>query len=184
MAVTARGFPLHSVAKPLKNLAVDELFIEARRRTGQNIIPRRGAVRGMFKAINRGEKVALVLDQNTRENEGGRFYPFFGLPVLVATAAAGLAIKTNTDIFIGMLTPQPNGNYVGDYGRIISIESYQDMEFEQAVDALTSEVTTALETFLREKPGHWLWMYKRWKYIPANDDARRYPFYSVPSTGN
>lgn len=181
MAITARGFPLHSVAKPLKNAAVDDLFIEARRRTGQQIIPRRGAVRGMLKALLHGDKVALVLDQNTREQEGGKFYPFFGLPVLVSTAAAALAIKTKINIFIGMMTPQLDGDYVGDFGKLIAVDAFVSDPFDHAVDALTLQVTRELEDFLRARPDHWLWMYKRWKYIPPGSDAARYPFYAVPA---
>lgn len=180
MAINTRGYQLHSVAKPLKNPEVDELFIDARRRTGQQIIRRQGAVRGLLKAVLAGEKVALVLDQNTRKSEGGRYYPFFGRPVLVSTAPAALALKTKTDLFVGMMTPQGDGNYRGDFALEIPIAPYLAMNTEAATDALTLKVTRVLEDFLREKPDHWLWMYKRWKYVPEGEDRARYPYYARP----
>ncbi len=178
MAITARGFPLHSVAKPLKNETVDEQFIAARRRTGQHIIRRQGALRGLLKAVTAGDKVALVLDQNTRQSEGGRFFPFFDRPVLVSTAPAALAVKTKTDIFIGMMTPQSDGRYVGDFGIEIPIAPFLAMDTDTAADALTLRITRELESFLRRQPDHWLWTYKRWKFIPEDHDAARYPFYA------
>ncbi len=180
MAINSQGYQLHSVAKPLKNREVDEQFIAARRRTGQQIIRRQGAVRGLLRAVLAGDKVALVLDQNTRVSEGGRYVPFFGLPVLVSTAPAALAIKTKTDLFVGMMTPQPDGSYLGDFGREIPIAPYLDMEPEAAALALTAHVTEILEQFLREQPRHWLWTYKRWKYVPANWEQGGYPFYARP----
>lgn len=184
MAINTRGFQLHSVAKPLKNPAVDALFIEARRPTGQKIIRRQGAMRGLLKAVLAGEKVALVLDQNTRMAEGGRFFPFFGLPVLVSTAPAALAIKTRTDFFLGMMTPQADGSYRGEFGMEIPITPYLNQDLEVGAEALTRDVTRMLENFLREKPDHWLWMYKRWKYIPGDVDPSRYPFYARRSLAN
>lgn len=178
MAINSRGYQLHSVAKPLKNPEVDEQFIAARRRTGQQIIRRQGAVRGLLRAVLAGDKVALVLDQNTRISEGGRFFPFFDRPVLVSTAPAALALKTKTDLFVGMMTPQPDGSYLGDFGLELPVEPYLEMEAEAATDALTARVTGVLEDFLRRQPDHWLWTYKRWKYLPEGESPARYPFYA------
>jgi lauroyl/myristoyl acyltransferase len=176
MAVTARGFPLHSVAKPLKNPEVDAMFIEARHKNGQKIVRREGAVRTLLRILQQQGKIALVLDQNTKLSEGGIFVPFFGLPVPVSTAPAGLALKTGANIFIGMLTPQPDGSYVGEHGQEIEIATFQAGEGD-AVRALTERITRELEIILRAHPEHWLWTYKRWKYVPPDDDPQRFPYY-------
>lgn len=177
MAVTARGYPLHSVAKPLKNPEVDTMFIEARHKNGQKIVRREGAVRTLLRILQQQGKIALVLDQNTRLSEGGKFVPFFGLPVLVSTAVAGMALKTGSDIFVGVLTPRPDGSYGGDHGMELVIAPYQAMEHDLAVTELTRRITEELEHILRARPEHWLWTYKRWKYVPEGDDPERYPFY-------
>ncbi|HMO03023.1 MAG TPA: hypothetical protein PKC67_07755 [Kiritimatiellia bacterium] len=177
MAVTARGYPLHSVAKPLKNPEVDAMFIEARHKNGQKIVRREGAVRTLLRILQQQGKIALVLDQNTKLAEGGIFTPFFGLPVPVSTAPAGLALKTGANIFIGMLTPQPDGSYIGEHGLELDITPYQTGDTSVAVRTLTERITAELESILRVKPDHWLWTYKRWKYVPPGDDPARFPYY-------
>lgn len=177
MAVTARGFPLHSVAKPLKNPEVDAMFIEARHKNGQKIVRREGAVRTLLRILQQQGKIALVLDQNTKLSEGGIFVPFFGLPVPVSTAPAGLALKTGANIFIGMLTPQADGSYVGEHGLELDIAPYRAEDSGVAVRILTERITTELESILRSHPEHWLWTYKRWKYVPPGDNPERFPYY-------
>lgn len=178
MAITQKGFPLHSVAKPLSNPDVDELFIDARRRTGQQIVTRQGAVRSLLRVLQQGKKVALVVDQNTLPSEGGRFYPFFGLPVPVTTAPAALALKTRSDIFICMMAPTPSGDYETLLGMELPVAPFLELPQAEAVDALTLRITREFEKFLREHPEHWLWSYKRWKLIPEGDDPGRFPYYS------
>jgi lauroyl/myristoyl acyltransferase len=59
----------------------------------------------------------------------------------------------------------------------ISIAPYQTQDHAVAVTELTRRITEELEHVLRARPEHWLWTYKRWKYVPAGDDPERYPFY-------
>ncbi|HMP89552.1 MAG TPA: lysophospholipid acyltransferase family protein [Kiritimatiellia bacterium] len=177
MAITSKGYPLHSVAKPLKNEEVDRLFIDARNKTGQKIVRREGAVRTLLRILKEGGKIGLVLDQNTKISEGGRFFSFFDVPVLVSTAAAGLAIKTNTDVILCMMKPGNDGIYRADYCQEVPISPYLEIDTDAAVDQLTAYITKAMEDYIRAHPDHWLWTYKRWKYIKPGDDPERYPFY-------
>jgi len=177
MAVTERGYPLHSVAKRLKNPKVDAMFIEARHKNGQKIVRRDGAVRTLLRILMQQGKVGLVMDQNTKMSEGGQFVPFFGLPVLVSTTVAGLALKTGADIVVGIMTPQPDGSYLGDHAVEIPIAPYLSWENANAVTEVTRRITEELERILRLQPEHWLWTYKRWKYVPSGEDPEKFPFY-------
>lgn len=181
MAITWRGFPLHSVAKPLKNEVVDRLFIEARHKTGQKIVKREGAVRTLLRILQQNGKIALVMDQNTRLYEGGIFFPFFGLPASFASTAAALALKTKTDIAMCMIRPGPNGIYQAHYCTETPVEPFLAMEPAVATTALTRRIIEEMETFIRNEPEFWLWTYKRWKYIPDGENPSRYPYYARPA---
>lgn len=177
MGITQKGYPLHSVAKPLKNPRVDALFDEVRNKTGQKIVKRRGAVRTLLRILQQGGKIGLVMDQNTKLSEGGQFFDFFGLPASFSTAGAALAIKTQSNVVVCTLKPFSDGIYRGDYCHEITIEPYLAMESDQAITQLTEHIVHEMEQIIRAQPEYWLWTYKRWKYIPEGDSANRYPFY-------
>lgn len=172
MAFSARGFPLVSVAAPLANRKLDRLFVELRHRTGQQILSKHGAVRGLLKTLKSGGKIALVLDQNTKPSVGGIFVDFFGLPAPVSPAAATLALRTGAEIFTGVCLPDADGRYF--------VPRPEQVEFAPASSELdvTVSVVRSIERLLLAHPEHWLWMYKRWKYIAPERTSAEYPFYA------
>lgn len=176
MAACQRGFPLHSVAAALNNAAVNALFVPGRELSGQTIVPAEGAFRKLLRALKDGGRVAMLLDQNTKPSEGGVFVPFFGLPVPMALSAAQLAIRTRSYILFGFATIQPNGCYRAASPVYIRPDEYGTDD--KAVDDLTLRIAGHLEDAIREDPGSWLWMYKRWKHLPPGADRSAYPHYA------
>ncbi len=176
-AVSCRGFPLASVASPLKNPVVDALLIKARETTGQVIIPRQGAIKNLLSILRKGGKVALLLDQNTLPSEGGKFIPFFGVPATVAASAEALALRTGAEILLGFCVPCGGGHYqTVILDRFIPSDSSAGKKEAEA--SLTEAVTRSYEEAIRQYPEYWLWTYKRWKFIQPGDSAARYPFYA------
>lgn len=175
--VNAAGFPMHSVAAPLDNPGVDELFVPMRELTGQKILPRQGVLRSMLRVFRDGERMGILLDQNTRPTEGGVFFPFFGLPVPVAVGASALALRAKALVTTGFCLPQGDGTY-----RVYASAQIEpsDLPGEAQTDVLTAQILVRIEEAVREHPGCWLWMYKRWKYIAPGADPAAYPFYAHP----
>ncbi|HNX52839.1 MAG TPA: lysophospholipid acyltransferase family protein, partial [Pontiellaceae bacterium] len=156
------GFPLHSIAMPVKNPDVDRLLIARREVTGQKIIPRDGALRKLLGVLRNNGKTAFLVDQNTKESEGGIWADYFGLPVPVTPAPAALAVKTGSKILIGFCAPLSGGRY-----RVYVTETIQPPENagEETTRELTRQILSAIEREVSKHPEHWLWMYKRWKKI-------------------
>jgi Kdo2-lipid IVA lauroyltransferase/acyltransferase len=177
LAFGVRGYPLASVAAPLANPAVDELFNRMRAATGQRVISVRGALRSLIRTLREGGKIALLLDQNTKPAEGGVFVDFFGLPVPIASAAAALALRTGAELFVGACVPQADGTYRALAPRRIPVPDAAGAG-ANAEAALTAEIARGLEELVRANPEHWLWMYKRWKYVAPGLERARYPFYA------
>lgn len=175
-AVSIRGYPLSSVAAPLVNPAVDDYLGKLRTVSGQIIIPRDGALRGLLRTLRSGGKVALLLDQNTRPAEGGVYVDFLGLPVPISDAGAALAIKARADILFGFCIPDADGNYyVYTQPKLTPPEGAADKD---VVLEYTQAIAHAIEQTIRQHPEAWLWMYKRWKHVPADADRKRWPFYA------
>lgn len=168
------GFPLQSIAMPVKNPEVDRLLIERREITGQKIIPREGALRKLLSVLRTGGKIAFLVDQNTKESEGGLWVNYFGLPVPVTSAPAALSAKTGSEMLIGFCAPLRGGHY-----RVYLTETIPPPadSSKETVQALTQQILAAIENEVRNHPEHWLWMYKRWKAVKPGDDRAHYPRY-------
>jgi len=179
IATAARGFPLVSVAAPLHNPRVDIFFQRVREATGQVVIPRSGAVKELLRTLRQDGKVGLLLDQNTKPCDGGVFVEFFGRKVPVSNVAGLLAVRTGAEIRFGFSKPEADGSYtVFTLPAIMPPSDVADSE--AAAYEVTQLVTRRVEQAVRQEPGRWLWMYKRWKHVPPGEDPSAYPFYSKP----
>jgi len=85
------SFPMTIVTEQMNNPHVARIFERLRGRTGSRIILQWGAMTKLFKALKRGECVALLIDLNAVPRRGGLWLDFFGKPVFSYSAAAALA---------------------------------------------------------------------------------------------
>lgn len=177
LAVSQQGYPLTSVAAPLKNPQVDKLFNGLRHMAGQRAISKQGALRHLLTTLRDGGKIALVLDQNVKPVHGGIFVNFFGIKAPFSAAAAQLALRTKAPILIGACIPDAAGFYFTP--PVIAIEmGHLPADEAAAVQTLTQRIALGLEQMIRAHPECWLWTYKRWKIRPLEEDPARYPFYT------
>ncbi|MFH0908667.1 MAG: lysophospholipid acyltransferase family protein [bacterium] len=170
LAFAMRGFPLVSVAAPLENPLVDDLFNELRKTTGQQVVSKHGALRPLLRALKDNGKIALLLDQNTKPADGGVFVDFFGKQAPVSSAAAMLAKRTDAAIFVGACLAQPDGTYFAPAPVRIAVNGDET--------TITQRIAAGLEELVRAHPEHWLWTYKRWKYVAPGQRRGEYPFYA------
>lgn len=170
------GYPMHSVAMPLKNPYVDAMLGRARNLTGQQVVPRSGAVKSLLRVLRGGGRTAFLMDQNTLPEEGGQFVPFFGLPVPVSGAAEMLAQRTGAAVVFAYSAVDGMGDY--------TVHCLPPLFAGAGGAGITERTTGMLEAQVRRSPGAWLWMYKRWKFIPAGADGSRFPYYARPLQGD
>ena len=171
--------PLMSVALPLKNPDVEALLQRTRQTTGQRVIPREGALRKLIRFLKEGGTVAVLLDQNTRLEEGGLFVEFFGKPVAVSAAAGLLASMTRSEIAFAYALPRPDGSYLGEVPHVIPYAEISGMNRDSLSLEITRRLTRYYEEAIRARPECWLWSYKRWRHIPAGMPADGFPYYAV-----
>jgi KDO2-lipid IV(A) lauroyltransferase len=169
-----RGASLASVVKPIRNPLIDARINRARRLQGQVVVPRQGAVRTLLRSLRNGGVVALLLDQDTRVEDGGVFVPFFGVPVPVSSAAALLALRQGIPLVPVFCHGKPDGRY-----HCHARPALMPADVAGAtVEELTARITAIIETEIRAAPDQWLWTYKRWKRRQPGTDPARYPFYA------
>lgn len=177
LATALKAGKLLSVAAPLENSLADRILKNMRKGTGQVIVNKQGAVRGLLKELKNSGKVALVMDQNTLPSGGGCYVDLFGLPAPVSLAAAGLMLHAGCDAAFVSGIPDGRGYYDARIVEKFPADQVRGISQED----LTARIARALEKAVREAPGKWLWSYKRWKFIPEGTERNKFPFYSRPA---
>ncbi len=177
-ALALHGVDLSSIAATVKNPVVDRILIEQREKTGQTIIPQKGALRTLIARLRKNGKVGFVLDQNTSDKEGGIIVDFLGLPMSVSSAPAALAYRTGTEIFFIFCMPQTGGKYMLDSLGVMqppALDAQRDTD--QVVKELTQQIQNRISKKIRAHPEYWLWSYKHWRRTPGKSYPPNYPDY-------
>lgn len=173
-AAMMQGSMLASVAKPVKNPEIDRRINALREASGQRIVPRAGALKALVRVLRDRGTVALLLDQDTRVEDGGVFVPFFGVPVPVSGAAAGLAVRMEVPLVMAYCAHRGGGFYRCYVRDVLRPEELRGKDPGE----VTARVSAMLEEEIRRDPAQWLWTYKRWKRRMPGVPAERYPFYA------
>lgn len=164
------GGPLHVVGRPLDNPWLDQELIRSRKRFGNRLIPKQGAVRQMLKGITGGARVGILIDQRARRGEG-IWVPFFGAPAYTTPILARLALRTGAPVVPIHGYPLPEGRYRVELAPAIwpGDVTESGVEGEDAVTELTRRYLAAAEAEIRKHPDQWLWMHERWK-VPREEE--------------
>jgi KDO2-lipid IV(A) lauroyltransferase len=157
------GVPLAMVVRQLNNLRFDRVLGRLRGLTGNVLLPKGNAVRGVLRTLRNGGAVAILIDQNVR-GKGGLFVDFFGVPASTSPSLATFAFKCNTPIVPVFSYPMPDGRLRIRYQK--AILPVRRGALADDIMALTGTCTSILEAEIRRHPGLWLWMHDRWRTRP------------------
>jgi KDO2-lipid IV(A) lauroyltransferase len=132
------------------------------RRLGQKPFPPKPATTSVKKCLNclhRNEILYLVTDEQKRR--GGIPVPFFGQTAYTPLGPAIFSLKTGAPIlpmFIVRERGFPKTLFIGG-----PIELERTSEEKKDIELLTAKFTKAIEDFIRQYPGQWTWLNRRWK---------------------
>lgn len=161
------------IAQRFKNPLIGQIFDRLRASTGHWVIPQERAMIRMLKHLKSGGKFAMLCDLNLDPSETSVIIDTFGgLKICVTQMQSALALRTGAKIVPVECRPEPDGTYRMVY--------HKPLEFPP--EATAAEITqlcwNVLEPSIHEQPECWLWAYKHWRFLPANDRTGRYPFYA------
>ncbi len=154
------GYPIAMVTRPLDNPLLEDLLARGRTRSGNEVIHKTSAARGMLRALKHGWCVAIVIDQDTRGTESV-FVDFFGRPAATTPALARMSLRDATPVVPVFGIPLPDGRYRIRYLPEVSVAPTGDREAD--ILAMTQECTRIIEDQIRHHPEMWLWIHRRWK---------------------
>ena len=153
--------PMNVVIRPLDNARIDRLVEDRRRLSGNRLIEKWDGARAILRALQQNEAVGVLIDQNTSLQEGV-FVDFFGTPACANTAFAKIAARTGAAVIPGFaLWLQPERRY--------ALKFYPPVGMTGDAAEDTRRLHAVLEQVIREYPGQWLWIHRRWKTRPEGE---------------
>lgn len=154
------GWDIGVVYRPANN-AIVEAMIQGVREHYQSIaIPKNAqGMRKLVRAAKAHIPIAMLMDQKANE---GIDIPFFGKPAKTAPAIATLALKYNYKIIpIQTIRIDNTARFRLVIHPPLTVERSQDGK--QDTKALLTLVNQSIEQWVRDYPGQWFWVHRRWK---------------------
>jgi Kdo2-lipid IVA lauroyltransferase/acyltransferase len=149
--VIAASHPLTVLFKPPRTGQARRLLEDARDHRNLRALPANaGGVRGLLRALKRGEAIGVLPDQVPSDGDG-TWAPFFGRPAYTMTLPERLARSTGATVLMAVGERLPAGR-----GWAVRFEPLGG-------DASPAAINAAMERMIRACPEQYLWSYNRYK---------------------
>jgi KDO2-lipid IV(A) lauroyltransferase len=155
--------PMYVLVRPLDNPLIDRLVERRRALTGNLIIEKRRSARAILSALSDNQAVGILIDQNSSPEEGV-FVDFFGTQACAATGFAKIAAHSRAAVIPAFAL------WSGRERRFV-LRFYPEVEITGSAETDTARIQKRIETVIRENPGQWLWIHRRWKTRPPGEPA-------------
>ena len=153
-----RGLDLAIVYRRASNPWSERVIRFWRAKRGGIWIPKgRAGARGVLAAVRQGRAVAILADQKLRH---GVAVPFFGRDAMTAPAVAELALRHDVPIVPVRIVRRRRARFEVRVGKPLDIARTGDRQAD--VRAVLVAINRIFEGWIREHPGHWLWLHHRW----------------------
>ncbi len=159
--LTAYSYPITALAYRQKNTEINNLIEKIRKESGLRIIYHDQTLKEFLKALNSGEFIAFLVDQNALRHRG-TFVDFFGMKASTVTFPAKLALKYKKPVLFSYCIFNEKSKSYELFIEEINIEN-------KDIKQLTQDYTKAIEEAVRKYPSQYLWTHKRWKTRPEGE---------------
>jgi KDO2-lipid IV(A) lauroyltransferase len=161
------GYQLDIIVRPIDNPMIEGFVNRFRTKFGNQTIYKAKAARTAIKLLLKKHAVGILTDLNSQPPDG-IFVPFFGVEAATSSAAARLALSTDSLLLpVFMVWDEDKGKYVAYFESWI--ESERSGNDEAEVRRLTEQITSLTEAYVRRFPEQWLWIHKRWNTRPEGE---------------
>ncbi|MCB8874743.1 lysophospholipid acyltransferase family protein [Acidisoma silvae] len=155
------GIPMASFYRALANPAVDAAVNGLRHQAAGMALPMfpKGAMgaRGAFAHLRQGGYLGMLVDQKMND---GIAVDLFGRPAMTAPALAALALRFRCPVIPGRIRRLGPARLRLEVEAPLALPDSGDRHADIA--ALMRQVNDVLERWIRDDPGSWLWLHRRW----------------------
>jgi KDO2-lipid IV(A) lauroyltransferase len=161
-ALAAYDFPINAIAETFAYPPMNDLVQGSRERLGMKVIGHDRMGPTVFKALRRGEMLAMLIDVAS-EDAGAIHVEFIGEPALVSSAPARIALRTKAWVVPAVVLRGPNDDLVIRPFIDTSLRDFAPTGDEgRDVQELTRLIMQSMEQRIREHPEQWFIFRKMW----------------------
>ena len=156
LQIEKAGIDLCAIYRPLNNIYLNKTMERIRKKfiCKNQIEKGRSGTRKIIENLNKGNSVALMIDQRVRE---GIKTNFFGKPASTTTIPAQLIKKYSCDL-VPIYIERERKYYFKMYiSEPIKISS------KKSIDEITGHLNKILEKMILKNVDQWIWTHDRWK---------------------
>ncbi len=161
------GVPVTVVARPTGIAPLDEVITDIRSAGGQRVLSKRKVLLPLKTAVQRGEPVGFLADEDSRE--AAVFVPFLGTLAASNTAAAFLQRVSGAPIAVVSCHRTGRERYRYHVWRVIRPETTDDRNADLA--RVTAQINEALSRAILAYPEQWFWGSRRFLTRPPGELA-------------
>ncbi|WP_136516320.1 lysophospholipid acyltransferase family protein [Geomonas edaphica] len=163
IAFGVRKHEISVVARRQDNPYLNAMIERIRKRYGNGILYKEGALRAMFSAFRKQEIVGLLIDQAVTP-VNGVLIDFLGRPAWTIQMPAQVARKIGTPLVPAFIHREGDKSIITIHPEY-QVSSASDPEVAAAEDA--KGLTHYIEEYVIQHPTQWYWVHNRWKRAPA-----------------
>lgn len=171
LAAGFEGTSIMIVTENLKNRSLSDFFKNCREVSGHRIISQDSSMIRLLKHARKGGAAGVLVDLNLRPSEAATVIDAFGMKMCVTFLHSVLVQR-------GPARVVPiEGRSLPDGTCHVIFHPPLELPPDATVQQITQQCWNYFEPKIRAKPHDWLWVYRHWRYKPANA-SRAYPFYA------
>ncbi len=152
------GVPVHAVYRAPNNPWIDALIRKSRGTAVDHFVPK-GAhgARTLMSVMRQGGHLGMLVDQKMND---GIPVDFMGRMAMTAPAVAHLALRFRCPVVPGRIERLPGARFRAIVDPPLPLPNSGDRQ-KDALE-LMELINQTIEGWVREKPGQWLWLHRRW----------------------
>lgn len=159
VVIMRSGIKCQITYRATNNTLIDQRIVAKRRSYGVNLFAPKGmsGTRELFRALDRGESIALLNDQKFN---GGIAAPFFGRMAHTAPGPSTFALARHVPIVPISVQRRRKARFAVVVHEPFRLEETGDRNAD--VETAVRRINALMEELVRARPSEWFWVHRRW----------------------
>ncbi len=165
------GVDFSIVGRELDSKLMQKRLKEAREKKGVELINKRGALKGMIKALSKGRALGLLVDQSLAKHKGGEDVIFCGKKATQTSAVSILAHKFDALIVPIFIRSDDFKRYTIECLDAINLD--KSIDKDEDIKRLNQDQANVIVKMIKKYPKEWFWSHKRFKVYDKDIYTKR-----------